>query len=98
MESGQTQIFRRVFEAKGRVEITSPVPRTKPQRYSTEIVPFRGFVAGENEQEQRANFKYYRTIYGDKGRREEMRDIEKEGRIKLLDFQIIQELGLRNGN
>lgn len=78
------------------MEITSHVPRTK--RVEKETRKFRGLMAGDTDEERRELFKYYRTIYGDKDDRKAMRAIEDEGRVRLVDYKIIQELGIRHGN
>lgn len=91
-----TQTSQRVFEVKGSVEITKPVPRTK--RVEKELVSFRGFMAGDSDEKRRANFKYYRTFGVPKDERMAMKAVEIEGRVRLIDYEIIQELGLHNGN
>jgi broad specificity phosphatase PhoE len=99
MELEHKQTTRRIFEASGSVEITSAIPNTRPQRYNREIVRFDfGLMAGETDEERRANFQYYKTIYNDKDERNRMREIERQGRVRLVDYKIKKELGLLNGD
>lgn len=79
----------RVFQATGTVRIT--------EGRASRVAEFRGTVTGETENEQRANFRYWRTVYSSDKQRKKMQELEEQGKIELLTLHVGAELGLCSG-
>ncbi len=93
MESVQTldTAVRNVYMISGEVEITTGKKRER-RKFSM------GICAGNTDEDRRKNFRFYRTIYLDKKERMRMKDIEDEGRVKLLNYEIVKPLGFNHVN
>jgi hypothetical protein len=79
----------RVHLVRGTVQIT--------EGKSKRIAAFEGTAPGDTPEEMQSNFQYWRTLYKNDKLRAKMKELEHEGHIVIVSFEVVKELGLSAG-